>query len=67
MPIDALSVLCAQQTSDLLAIAKFLFNCVLTTVFYMIKWKWKFKCIVLPCESSVISPTVSAAITAALW
>jgi len=25
MPIDALSVLCAQLTSDLLAIAKFLF------------------------------------------
>ena len=28
MPIDALSVLCAQLTCDLLAIAKFLFNAV---------------------------------------
>ena len=27
MPIDALSVLCAQLTRDLLAIAKFLFFC----------------------------------------
>ena len=26
MPIDALNVLCAQLTRDLLAIAKFLFN-----------------------------------------
>ena len=27
MPIDALSVFCAQLTRDLLAIAKFFFNC----------------------------------------
>jgi len=30
MPIDALSVLCAQLTRDLLAIAKFLFTCSLS-------------------------------------
>ena len=33
MPIDALSVLCAQLTRDLLAIAKFLFHCTVAQLF----------------------------------
>ena len=34
MPIDALSILCAQLTRDLLAIAKLLFDILLQNYFY---------------------------------
>ena len=41
MPIDALSVLCAQLTRDLFAIAKFLFysDYIATTALYMVSFR----------------------------